>query len=187
MRAFFAFDIAEESIVGLERIVKTLSSEYGMIKWTKPHDFHVTAHFFQEVNERTLFEIIKDVGERLIVPSRPLTFELGQLRPVPGRDNPRLIWMRIAGDTKPLTVIQSVIQKIILQNGLLIDTRPFIPHITLGRIKKNNQSYDKVGDLQSSMQDCAEKIIIDALTLYQSEPTQQGPCYTALHTFPFSF
>lgn len=186
MRAFFAFDIARESIAGLEKIVQSLSLQYGMVKWIKPNDFHITIHFFKEVPKSLLFGIVKEVENSLIFPIRSLTFEIGQLGVFPDRKNPRLIWVGINGETDPLFAMQEKIKKIVLQHDLVVDKRPFFPHITLGRFKKNHGQACVCG-LQSYIQNCVARVSIDALTLYQSELTPHGPFYTALHTFPFSF
>lgn len=189
IRAFIAIDFPTP----IRQKIKQLSDELqtqtppDALKWVSAENMHLTLRFLGELPEPTINEIKTRLkNSPFAVPPFKISFKgLGMY---PNIRQPRVIWLGIT-NTEPLRQIYRDIQQSLESINVPPDNKPFSPHLTLARLRRhvtkeqaqqvgNRLSQFKVGEIGP----CT----IQAIHLYQSQLTGQGPIYTPLLTMPLN-
>lgn len=121
---------------GLE-VPEAIATELSMLRggvsgarWIEPENYHVTLRFMGDID----YAAARDVSSMLEHIERdPVTLTLAGLDTF-GGDRPRAIVARIA-PSKALVELQAEQERLIRRVGLAPETRKFIPHITLARLR----------------------------------------------------
>ena len=94
---------------------------------------------------------------------------------------PKVIWLGVSEKEK-FQEISLHINKALLKAGIALDSRPLVPHITLGRIKRCNDKNNlrSVVEKKSGLYD--REILISSFHLIESHLTSKGPIYKKLQT-----
>jgi RNA 2',3'-cyclic 3'-phosphodiesterase len=99
-------------------------------RWLEPEDYHVTLRFVGDVDARMAHEIAETLGE-IHRPAARITFDgLGWF----GGDKPRQLVARIKAETA-LMELQAEQERRLRRIGLPPETRKFMPHVTLARLR----------------------------------------------------
>ena len=138
MRAFIAVEIPLEVKQNLlEEIDRLRVLIRGQtVRWVKPAGIHLTLKFLGEITAEQVGEISK-VLEREIDRLSSFTLDVGGFGCFPNNRRPRVLWIGITGETDPLLKAQSVIEENLVSLGFDHERRPFRPHLTLGRVRRN--------------------------------------------------
>jgi 2'-5' RNA ligase len=123
-------------------------------------------------------EIIKDT----VRDCSPLILFTKGLGVFPGIKKPRVLWIGISGDIKPLSEIQANLEKNLEKKGFPKENRSFKSHLTLGRVKGNIHPEDLFDTLRSFSDFSSEPFEAKELVLYKSELKPSGALYTKLQT-----
>jgi 2'-5' RNA ligase len=137
---------------------------------------HLTLKFLGETREEQVPEILQALSVGLDGCKR---FRLG-VAGVGAFPNPaaaRVVWAGVTGDLEQLAALQQAVECSLTSLGWNRESRPFTPHLTIGRIKRIRQravwlkGLAGAGDLKS------EGFEVAAVSLFRSELTPTG----ALH------
>lgn len=93
--------------------------------------WHITTHFLGDVTREQEDALIDAMS---LLPQAPVTFTTWELDVFPSRQQPRAFALRLADVTTEAFKQQHAQIPIILRAGLQVDSRPWKPHVTLGRI-----------------------------------------------------
>jgi RNA 2',3'-cyclic 3'-phosphodiesterase len=103
------------------------------IKWTLPENIHLTLVFLGNTDERRIADI-----ERILksVCNRTQNFEIslkgfGVFKNI---NDPRVAWAGLYHSDK-LATLQGLIAGALSDAGISFEEKPFVPHVTIGRIK----------------------------------------------------
>jgi len=175
MRAFIAVNLPQEIKDILELAIKNLAKiNHGTkINWTRPENLHLTLHFLDEINDAQA-ELIKAELEKIAAEYDKVNVSLGEIDAFPDLKNPRTIVIGIRGG-EILEKIQKKIGFEMKRFNLPVDTRPWKPHVTLGRVK--------TGLAKITAPPPAGKFEITSLELIKSTLTSTGPIYEVLKSF----
>lgn len=185
-RTFLAIPLADAFSTAVTSILDETKRESEGIKWVDPAQIHLTLHFFGPTSSEAVDKIVSCV-EPLAKSSAPLELALGEIGYFPGREKPRVIWVGLNGDVAELCVLQKEIEENLQGSGFVCETRPFHPHITLGRAKQGNKiRIPESSSLKLSLPINKTPRRIDRIILYRSDLTPMGPHYEALKTFLFA-
>ena len=125
MRLFLAIELPDEIKTQIESLYL---EEYPHIRWVPPEQLHITLVFIGTQNSITLNDLIHKIAE-IEFPSFHLKArEIGYF-------NSGVIWLGIE-DNDPLQQLQKKLRQKLEELNLNLESRKFIPHITLGRTKK---------------------------------------------------
>ena len=185
MRTFIAVDFQTEILTKIERIIDYLRTQTPVdaLKWVKRDNLHLTLKFIGEISPDKIYQVKALMAEALLS-STAFAVEVKGLGMYPNANNPRVVWLGIENGSG-LVDTHKRLNNILSQVNIKPDTRPFSPHLTIARVKKNalpNQvklvggtlSQFKVGSLGITR--------VENIRLYQSELTPQGSIYTPLTT-----
>lgn len=180
-RVFIALKVeAEETLLMLISALKSGLSK-DIIKWVSPDNIHITLAFLGDTEEKK----IKDISLMLKGKCEGSgKFELiikgsGVFRDL---SDPRIIWTGIEPSEKLMHLNDSVMNGLKGLNIKMVD-RPYKPHLTIGRIKSNNDK-EALKSLIKQFQNSEIQIVpVNDIILYESILLQSGPVYKPLAKF----
>ena len=183
MRIFIAVDLSEGAKKEVGEFLKKLEKKYWPVKWEELEKVHITLAFLGEIGEERLEEVKEAVlrGSGGIFP-----FEVGMRRVgcFPDFLRPRVVWIGLVGDLKSLARLQKQIAGELLKvEGVRIEERKFIPHLTIGRVKGGKFRHIKeMGRQINNMKwlEFSSKIEVSSVRIYKSELRPEGSKYTKL-------
>lgn len=132
MRLFIGIEFPEEIINELMKIQNQISHEAKRGRFVAKENLHLTLQFLGEVsesNEEKIEQVLRKSAQS------QCAFSLG-LNDVGGFGNGhpfRVIWVGLHGDIQNLNCLQKEISNSLAALGFPKETRPYQPHITLGR------------------------------------------------------
>ena len=153
-------------------------------QWVHPENLHLTLRFLGRINQdsvRYLYETL------MLVLTGRATFSLRVqgLGCFPHPDRPRALWMGIDDLALALQDIHEQLTQVLSSLGFAADNKPFRPHLTLGRKRKDT----KQGNIQRLLNTYQDylfgTITVKQIYLYQSRQHRGGVTYTILKTANF--
>ena len=184
MRTFIAIEISEEIKNTLAQIEFHLKYAGADVKWMKPENVHLTLKFLGEIDEKKATEVTA-VLDSISGSVKPFEVSIKDIGAFPKIEHPRVVWIGLDKGAVETTVITARIDEALSKIGFAKETRPFSPHLTIGRVR-SPLNKDK---LKEKMLSAAVSIDLSsvpphqtsAVILFQSTLTPQGSIYTKLH------
>ncbi|HRN49699.1 MAG TPA: RNA 2',3'-cyclic phosphodiesterase [Anaerolineales bacterium] len=137
VRAFIAFELPaalREELAALSASLK--SALKGLpLSWVRPANMHLTLKFLGQIQRKQAAA----VGEALAsIASQhsAITVRLGALGAFPGMQPPRVIWVGLHAPAA-LAEIASQVEQAAVALGFAAEARPFTPHLTLARARRD--------------------------------------------------
>ena len=170
------------------RVVSALTGRLEAVKtppkvvWVKPAALHVTIRFIGEVEAPD----VERLQELLAAPIAVAPFELvwRGIGTFPSPKHPRALWLGVISGAGPLAEVEAeVSRRLAGAKAVELDDRAFLPHLTLGRVKMAGAGVDWPKILQA-VEVKHVTSVVDRVTLYRSQLSQQGPHYTGLVSAP---
>lgn len=179
IRVFFAIDLPVETKEKIGRFIGTLKkkAKSNVIRWSKPENLHVTLQFLPEVRSEHISELVKNVRKEVEGIIKSAHFSLGSLHLFPNPYRPRVIVLDISPQTE-LANLSDHIGHGIKASQYEVEARPFRAHLTLGRIKQPQAA--NLNFLAECTLPEIDKIRVDEVILFRSEPQPEGSAYTPL-------
>jgi RNA 2',3'-cyclic 3'-phosphodiesterase len=181
IRAFIAFSLPEMITTRICDIQERLKSYRLPVRWVRPGKVHLTLKFLGDIPVNSI-DGIAEVIEDTVREYSPLKLITKGLGVFPGIKKPRVLWIGISGDIKPLLEIQGNLEKKLEIKGFAKENRPFKSHLTLGRIKGHIHSEELFDILRSFSDFKSESFEANELVLYKSELKTAEALYTKLKT-----
>lgn len=184
IRIFFAIDLPTSTKENLGSFISLLKkkSKSNAIRWTKAENLHITLHFLAEVKTEHLPTIIDNVRKELQGTHLNSILSIGSLHLFPNPYRPRVIVLDLTPQEN-LATLSCKIGYGIQSANYEVDSRPFRGHLTLGRIKQpHGVSLNFLSEFTDLF--ATEKITVNEVILFRSEPQQHGSKYTALERLP---
>jgi 2'-5' RNA ligase len=183
IRSFIALPSPVELKTVLGEIQKQLIEEKADVKWDSAEKFHITLKFLGNVDPERLDEL----SEALFVAASGIgAFSLvySSLGAFPDLVHPRVVWAG-AEMNDTLSHLQHQVETLCDRLGFQKETRTFHPHITLGRVKGNNN----LGRLTAKLKSITFEPLIthcQDVLLIKSDLHPAGSIYTTLKSFPLN-
>ena len=182
-RVFLAIHIKDTVII--YQVINILKSELMAenISWAEPQNLHLTLRFFGPTEDLLLKKIEKQL-EVSLQNQKPFSISFNKLGIFGSKYQPRVLWMgmdHIEGMVKLSETINTSIEEI----GIHTDRQNFIPHITIGRIKKlqSKKYFQSIIDRYKVFE--MNEMLIDRIFLYESILKKNGAEYRVLKEYVF--
>lgn len=179
IRTFIAAELPEEVKVHLASVSEVLAQQLppGAVRWVKPEQIHLTLRFLGDTAVDQLPAITSALDEAM-GRQAPFTLYLDELGCFPNRKRPRVIWAGLSGEEAAVARLKRAIDECLVPLGWERETRPFQPHLTLGRVKDVRKlARVEWGTLLKHL-----AMPLAAVYLIESQLTPQGPIYMVRHT-----
>jgi RNA 2',3'-cyclic 3'-phosphodiesterase len=182
MRLFIAVDIdkkMQEDVGILQNRVRTKARlDKSDATWVKPEHMHLTLKFLGEIEDECAPEIIR-ITDEVAASHKPFSIEVERVGTF-GRPA-KVVWVGIGEKSYQLKALQKDLEERLAAAGWPKEERGFTGHLTLCRIK-SFKAGRIVGDITPHYAN--EQLgsqNVDALYVYKSQLTPEGPVYTLLH------
>jgi len=186
-RVFVAVDVGDAVRREVMRVVSVLTGKLEAVKtppkvvWVKPAALHVTIRFIGEVEAAE----VERLRELLAPPIAVAPFEITWrgIGAFPSAKNPRALWLGVTNGAAALAEVEAEVSRRLAANATQLDDRALLPHLTLGRVKMAGAGVDWPKILKA-VEVSHVTSVVDRVTLYRSQLSQQGPHYTGLVSAP---
>jgi 2'-5' RNA ligase len=183
IRAFIAIELSPEIKRTLVRLQDRLKSGgRAPVRWTDPNSTHLTLQFLGDTDAADVGKITSAMAAAAggVTPFQLSVTSLGVF---PNPDRVRVVWVGLAGDLEKLGRLQKNIENALAPLGFTPEARAFTPHLTLGRMRDNARPDERqaLGRLITGLREKPAGLLdVNAIHLFQSRLTPQGPIYTRL-------
>lgn len=173
VRAFLALELSQEVRAALAGAQDVLRRCRARLTFVEPAQIHITAKFLGEVEEQKIPDLMNAVSG---IAFSPFPARAGQVK-VNNPRRPFTVWCEV-DDAGQCAILQKKIDDTLLPLGFLRESRPFIAHATIARVKKFDPSLMDALKTLSGQQygDCR----INGMKLKKSTLTPKGPLYEDL-------
>jgi RNA 2',3'-cyclic 3'-phosphodiesterase len=179
IRAFIAIHLPEEVQEVLGAVAEELKPRVPgrAITWVKPERMHLTLRFLGDTPPSQI-EALSAALDVVAAQHRPFALQLGQLGAFPTERRPRVIWVGLAGETGAAAALQKALDGVLVPLGWRPDSKKFSPHLTLGRVKREDERIN----LPWGQAVVPATFTVSEIHLMESQLRPQGPLYTVRHT-----
>jgi 2'-5' RNA ligase len=179
LRTFVAVLLAPEARLALVDLIPTLARSLPAeaVRWSGGDRIHLTLRFLGDTDPGA----VGAIGAALdAVASRFSRFDtaMGELGCFPNRRRPKVIWLGLADPTGVLAELKAILDEALLELGWQAEERPFVPHLTLGRVRGEARIPDEAVWTTRPLE---ISVPVESLHLMQSHLKPGGAEYTALH------
>jgi 2'-5' RNA ligase len=182
-RTFVAVPIPEAKAEKLGRLQTLVAPEIPRARWGEPKHLHLTLAFLGDVDNTDLNKVCLAVQD-VVAGFAPLELRLEGLGVFPNPRRPRTVWAGLAGPgLETLHAIQQAVVRGVRSAGFPPADDRFSPHVTLGRLKPGRGPVSDVTSLVRQYAGwSAGAFTVSEIVTFASNPTSEGPSYTALAT-----
>jgi len=183
IRSFIAIELPDEVKRELAQLIYELGkAKYPFVKWVDMENTHLTLKFLGNIPQGQVAKIAEAMKQAVRGKS-PFQLEISRLGAFPSINQPRVIWIGVGGETDSLLKLQREIDSRLVPLGFAPEKQPFVPHLTVGRVRENASPDDRkaLGQLLASrVFDSQGHIAVDSIKLMRSQLTPEGPVYSLL-------
>jgi 2'-5' RNA ligase len=181
MRLFVAVNLP----AGLRREIRDVTGPLraaGLpVRWVEEDGLHLTLKFLGETRSDTL-PAVTDALEEATRRTRPIELPIGDFGAFPSVERPRVIWVGCDG-VPSLELLQHRLEQGMEPLGFPIEGKPFRPHVTLGRVRKDAgpAGFRGLATLLEGLSYQAETLI-ESVDLVESRLGPGGSRYRTVHS-----
>ena len=169
IRLFVALAIPDDVALGLAALQRGVPGA----RWQTREQLHLTLRFIGDVDE-TEASAADDALARIEAPSFSLALKgVGEF----GGKTPHALWAGVR-DKEPVMFLQRKVETALQRTGMPPESRKFMPHVTLGRLKGSPRG--RVADfLADHALYASQTFEVGTFILYSSVLTPNGSLYRA--------
>ncbi len=179
MRLFIALPLGPQAEAYLGEVAGLLKQKGGAVKWVDARNIHLTVRFLgdtEEAHVHALKELLDTVAGRY----SPVEATIDRLGAFPNLRRPRVFWVGLRDGLDVLENLATEVEQGVRRLGFDPEQKRFKPHLTLGRVRKN-QGLDSLTAFIGSFEFVETPLRLDRLVLFKSTLTPRGPIYDRLH------
>ena len=183
MRLFVAVKLTEQLQQVVAEFLGMVSPTSSGVKWIDSRQSHFTLFFLGEQSPNVVAKLspcLKSIATK----NSAFTITIGESGVFPSWKAPRVFWLGLKeGETEMIRLANQVTEtcKKVADN-VKLDKRPFIPHLTLGRVKDS----PAIVDFALFKKGVKGKMSVEEFALIESKLTFQGSIYQVLEKFELS-
>lgn len=186
VRSFLAFELPKEIKEVLSRVSSEMKKTPIDLKWVKVDNIHLTVVFLGNVSTNLLEDMAAGIST-VCRGHAPFPIRLEGSGIFFSRRRPTVLWIGLNGDMKRMADFRESLHSELHPFGIKTETRPFKPHLTLGRFRKGARSGPFLQDLMSGYEDVTSPAAtLGELVLFKSDLKPGGAVYTRLNSWPLT-
>lgn len=184
VRCFAAVEVSSPAVRRVleearEEMRRALGADAGSVKWVRPDQFHFTLRFFGELGPAEVSQAALAL-RRAAAETAPFRLAVAGLGAFPSLRNPRVLWAGTAEGREQLVALARRLEEELAGVGFARETRPFRPHLTLGRVRQGADVAAPLRDLLSRPPSHYGAWQVERVVLMRSELLPAGPRYTVV-------
>lgn len=179
LRTFIAVDIDEETRRRVAAVAARIETAPAKVNWVAAPQLHVTVKFLGDVDEAVI-PVVCEAAAETARRIEPFDFEVRGLLAVPPRGRLRMFWAGVEDPTGRMGELAAGLEDALGELGFPRERRRFRPHITVARVRSVRDRERLRAAVAPWREEPFGTPRADALTVYSSELTPQGPVYAPL-------
>jgi 2'-5' RNA ligase len=183
IRAFIALEVTaplKELLQGWQKAFRRGGDRVG---WVQPAGMHLTLKFLGDVEDGMVPKIAEQI-QRACLHRAPFSVTLQGAGVFPGVKRPRVLWVGIGEGREQVKEIFQDLDPLLGEIGFPRETRPFHPHVTLGRIKGLEDRAGFAARVVERRETEVGTMRVEAVHLIESRLRPQGAEYQTLRLVP---
>ena len=186
MRLFIGIALSNEVKQQLNlvsrRISESLDNSDLNIRWVAESQLHITLKFLGEVADKLLCQVQTSLCAA--VSSYPYyELKIGGVGCFPPRGEPRVIWAGIPRGQEITCELNKSIEKNLSAIGFAQEERAYLPHVTLGRVKKDaSRGRLRLAAAEQFFAELSQQVT--KVTLFSSQLSSSGAIYSVVYEAP---
>jgi 2'-5' RNA ligase len=152
------------------------------VKWVAVDNIHITLKFLGDVESGKLPELQRAIATAC-EGTPPFTLTLVGVGTFPNTRRPNIVWVGAEGQIEIATKLAERIDDACAVLGYAREARPFTPHLTIGRVKRDASTNDRkfIGEMiTTATVGALGELRVDQVTVMKSELRPMGSVYTRL-------
>ncbi len=178
VRAFVAIAVDDETRRHLVAVQNVLKAARAHVSWVRPANIHLSFAFLGDV-PRDDVPVIAEALDEAVKERSAFSFRVAGIGSF-GRGSPRVIWAGVR-ECDVLIAVQAAVSDTLRGLGLVLEKRPYRPHITLGRVRSARGRGELVAALRELPEEEYGAVSVSAVDLMQSTLNPDGAEYSILH------
>ena len=187
LRLFVAVELPQHVRTALEASIERLRSSLGGgYRWVRPEAVHLTLRFLGDV-ERERVEELAAALEAAVGPLPAFELRLDGTGVFPNARKPSVVWAGLGGESAALVRLVAAVGTATAGVGEPAESRPYVPHLTLGRVRDRLSARDAealAASLRGLTFQATAPFRVDGVSLMRSEIGPGGARYTRLAYAP---
>ena len=148
------------------------------VRWTDRDNLHLTLKYIGDVDPEHVSRLREAMTE-ISSESSNLNLQLGDNGCFPGPRTPRVLWTGLRGDVRRMASLVAKLEGAFALRGIERETRDFMPHITVGRVRGGLPRYvlSGIGNrwLDAKPDERSSSIPVDRIVLMRSHLRERRP------------
>lgn len=175
MRLFIGIPVSGDYVRIMRRIQDTWRPRLASrVSWTRPELAHVTLGFLGEVDK----DRVPAIGDAMrAAVGKGFVAQGGSGGVFPRSGAPRVVWIDLAQGSSQCREICTRLDPALVRFGFAPESRPFVAHVTMARVKVAAGRDDWPGLLRD-LGGVWPQWTVDRIVLWQSVLAASGPRYT---------
>ena len=184
IRTFLAFPIPKEIKGYFKNMLVPIINKQDKINWVKRENIHITLNYLGETDPEKIEEHAGYI-ESVVNKFPPLQLGTTDTGIYPHANEPRVLWVGSSPYDLTLNAFKQKLDKELSHLGYGLDKRPFVPHITLGRVKTISRKSSFIHEfLTTEVREF--NFEVDKVLWMKSTLTSTGAEYEELKSFKFN-
>lgn len=181
LRLFIAIPIHPGELLLKQRAFLQSNLAEEQINWVKEENMHLTLKFLGKTSSKQIASIVEAASR---CASKHLSFPmiLERVGVFGSSYHAKVVWVGIR-ENQYLLELQRCLFQELEKIGFQIDRQNFVPHFTLGRIKKiqHKDHFKRVMELAGK--GFIQETMVNGFVLFESVLTSEGPIYKIIKHF----
>lgn len=182
MRLFIAFRLQLDAEYDLLMAELRNRTRYDAINWVTNDLCHLTLRFIGKTPSAQVSTIAENL-QNIAAHTPCLDLEINKLGVFGSHYAPKVLWLGIE-KTPQLQQLYTEVDETLKLLNFNLPKENFVPHITLGRIKKIDDKKRFWQMFEELQPDYHQHFHFTHLSLVRSQLEKSGPIYTTLYDFP---
>lgn len=155
------------------------------VRWVAASNLHITLHFLGATDPAAVAGVV-DVLRAAAGRNRAVRLSVAEAGAFPDVRRPSVVWAGLRGDLDALTRMQSEISNGLAPLGFRPESRPFHPHITIGRAGRvaTPAQRRRIGALLPLIDASAPVFTVDSIVLFRTVAQRGLTRYAAIASLP---
>ena len=185
IKTFLSIHPSQRVTNNIVSVIQKMAARSNAYNWAKPEDLHVTVNFVGEILDREVPEFCKAVKDFMQTQAfEPFEMSLCGVKAFPTNEQPRTIYLAADEGKDALMYMNRELTKLIQDWGFNKDKNKFVPHVTLGRLRRGNRPDEVIQESLHRLRNHDSGFFnVDEIKVNSSYMDTSGPTYTPMATF----
>ncbi|MHA1637951.1 MAG: RNA 2',3'-cyclic phosphodiesterase [Candidatus Thorarchaeota archaeon] len=182
IRAFLSVDIVDDKLLSrITQIQGKLDRESAKMKLVERDNIHFTWHFFGDTHPSKIDTIHKELSQ---LEFAPIPIEVSGVGAFPNLRRPRIIWIGVTRNIEKLRELKTETNIILKKLGYKIESKRFIPHATIARVRSIRNREQLAENLESLFEVQVGNMTVTNIRMTRSTLTPSGAIYDTIWEIP---